>query len=55
MLRINETKELCNLAEYIADYLTEELNRQGVGIGFVDSFLIQDALDSYIGGAADHN
>lgn len=47
-------KELSDLAEYIADYLTEELGRQGIGYN-IGKYSIEDALLAYIGGAADHN
>ena len=53
MLHINKSEELCALAAYLADYLTEELNRSGIGHG-ISMFDIQDALNAYIGGAADH-
>lgn len=51
-------KELRQLAEYIADYVTDELIRLGeqTRSGYmVDSFLIQDALSAYVGGASDTN
>ena len=48
------SKELHELAEYISDYITEELNRLGEH-NIVSRFLIEDALAAYIGGAADHN
>lgn len=48
------SKELHELAEYISNYITEELNRLGEH-NIVSRFLIEDALAAYIGGAADHN
>ena len=48
------SKELHELAEYISDYITEELNRLGEH-NIVSRFLIEDALAAYIGGAADQN
>lgn len=46
--------EVQHLAAYVADYLTEELTRQGIGYN-VDAHLIETAFAAYIGGAADHN
>ena len=48
------SKELHELAEYISDYITEELNRLGEH-NIVSRFLIEDALAAYIGGAAEQN
>jgi hypothetical protein len=42
-------KELRHLAKYISDYLAEE------NVAELDSFLVQDAIEAFIGGAADHN
>ena len=47
-MTINE-KEITALGRYIAEYLAEE------NIAEIDSFLVMDAIDAYIGGAADTN
>lgn len=47
-MTINE-KEITALGRYIAEYLAEE------NIAEIDSFLIADAIDAYIGGATDTN
>jgi hypothetical protein len=38
------------LAAYIADYINEELTREGVGHN-IDSYMVRDAIDAFIGGA----
>lgn len=47
-------RELAKFTQYIADYLTEELDRAGIGYS-IDRFMVEDAISAYIGGAADHN
>ena len=47
-MKITE-KEIIALSRYVADYLAEE------NIAEIDSFLIMDAIDAFIGGAADTN
>lgn len=39
--------EIAALGRYIAEYLAEE------NIAEIDSFLIMDAIDAFVGGAAD--
>lgn len=41
-------QEFKSLAAYIADYLAEE------NVTEVDSWLIEKAIDAFLGGAADH-
>jgi hypothetical protein len=41
-------QDLKNLAAYIADYVNEEINK---GTTYIDRFMIQDAIDAYLGGA----
>lgn len=52
-MNIIET-EFAQFAAYIANYLTEELSREGIGYS-IDRHLIETAFAAYIGGAADHN
>ena len=40
------------IAAYIADYINEELTREGVGYD-IDSYMVRDAIDAYFGGAAE--
>ena len=40
------------LAAYVADYITEELRREGIGFD-VGSFMVRDAIDAYYGGAGE--
>jgi hypothetical protein len=47
-------RELAKFTQYIADYLTEELDRAGIGYS-IGRFMVEDAISAYIGGAADHN
>lgn len=46
--------QLAKFSQYLADYLTEELDRAGVEYN-IDRFIVEDAISAYIGGAADHN
>ena len=43
-------KERMELAAYIADYISYELDKQPHGLE-VDSFMVADAIDAYLGGA----
>lgn len=46
------TSKLLTLAQYIAEYVKEELDR-GVTLDDIDAHLIQQAIDAYEGGAAE--
>ena len=46
------TSKLLTLAQYVAEYVQEELNRGAIPSD-IDSHLIQQAIDAYEGGAAE--
>lgn len=46
--------QLAKFSQYLADYLSEELDRAGFDHN-IDRFTVEDAISAYIGGAADHN
>lgn len=48
------SNNLARFTQYLADHLTEQLDRAGIGYN-IDRFQIEDAVSAYIGGAADHN
>ena len=45
--------ELARFCEYLADYITEELDRANLDY-HVDRFTVENAVSAYIGGAADN-
>ena len=46
--------ELAKFTQYIAEYLTEELDRAGVEYN-IGRFMVEDAVSAYLGGAAEQN
>jgi hypothetical protein len=49
ILTLNTLTEYKMLCTYIADYIMEE---QARGVIEVDTYLVQDAIQAYLGGAA---